>query len=443
MLDKYRLEQPIGQGGMGSVWRAIHVTIERPVAIKFLDGAGASAERRAERFLREAKIAASVRHRHVVDILDYGVLDGTQPFIVMELLEGKTLAAHLSEVPTPTDVETLSYIAMVLSGLAAVHAAGIVHRDMKPENVLLVDDGDAREAKIVDFGISRVIAPETGPTGRITKTGGIVGTPEYMSPEQARGLRDIDSRSDLFSMGVVLYESLAGVRPFESENAGDVLIMIATQVARPLALLRPDLPEELSDLVDRALSRDRVERFQSAKEMRDALVHATTALSARTLRRKSAPEIERQESRRTRSPESLAPSAARSTASGSSDSILPYTARPARAALLVGALVIAVAATAISVWSSETTSATRERSMPEPSSVAAAPEPAVESPPRGTPSEPITIPPTVVERSADAVVQEPSSGVALVPAPPRPPRHRARAPAPSTVPSGIARDLDY
>ncbi len=266
--DKYRLEEPIGQGGMATVWRAVHTTLDRPVAVKFLEAVGTGAEQLAERFLQEAKTAAGLRHRHVVDILDFGVTPDGAPFMVMELLEGQSLADRYTDGPTVTDWELLEVVAMTLSGLAAVHDAGILHRDVKPENVFLVQDADGIFPKLLDFGISRGF----GAGGRITRTGMVVGTPQYMSPEQARGKKDLDARSDLWSVGVVLYEGFTGEVPFDSENPGDVLISVATEDPQPLEELRPDLPESVLDLVRRALQKDPAGRFQNAREMREALM---------------------------------------------------------------------------------------------------------------------------------------------------------------------------
>lgn len=267
---KYRLEEPIGHGGMATVWRARHTTLDRAVAVKFLEAVGSSSETLAARFLQEAKLAATLRHRHVVDIVDFGVHGGRQPYMVMELLEGQSLADRYDDGPTVSDWELLEIVCMTLSGLAAVHDAGIVHRDVKPENIFLVEDADGVFPKLLDFGISRGFEPKRGP--RMTRTGAVVGTPQYMAPEQARGLRDVDGRADLWSVAVVLYEGLAGEVPFDSENPGDVLIMVATEDAVPLAHLRPDLPRELTDLVERGLKRNRVERFGEARDMRDALL---------------------------------------------------------------------------------------------------------------------------------------------------------------------------
>lgn len=266
--EKYRLEAPIGQGGMATVWRAVHTTLDRPVAVKFLEAVGTGSQQLAERFLEEAKLAAGLRHRHVVDILDFGVTPDGKPFMVMEFLEGQSLADRYTDGPPVTDWELLEIVAMTLSGLAAVHDAGILHRDVKPENIFLVQDADGIFPKLLDFGISRGF----GAVGRVTRTGVVVGTPQYMSPEQARGKKDLDARSDLFSVGVVLYEGLAGEVPFDSENPGDVLIAVATEEPRPIEEIRPDLPRSVIDIVHRALRKKPEERFQTAREMRDAVM---------------------------------------------------------------------------------------------------------------------------------------------------------------------------
>ncbi|GAB5546545.1 MAG: serine/threonine-protein kinase [Sandaracinaceae bacterium] len=277
---KYRLEGPIGQGGMATIWRAVHTTLDRPVAVKFLEAVGTSAQELAARFLNEAKLAAGLRHRHVVDILDFGVLDGGQPYMVMELLEGMSLAERYEEGPSVSDWELLEVVAMTLSGLAAVHEAGILHRDVKPENIFLVHDADGIYPKLLDFGVSKGF--DMG--GKLTRTGSVVGTPQYMSPEQARGKRDVDPRSDLWSVGIVLYEGFAGELPFDSENPGDVLISVATEEPQSLSVHRPDLPESVIALVHRALAKKPDDRFSDARAMRDevlAILERGEAVSGR------------------------------------------------------------------------------------------------------------------------------------------------------------------
>jgi hypothetical protein len=289
---KYRLEQPIGRGGMASVWRATHTTLENSVAVKFLEMFGSARDNMAARFLREAKLAAGLRHRNVVQLLDYGVADDGQPFMVMELLEGSSLADRLDNGPPMSEVELFETVAMVLSGLASVHEAGIVHRDMKPDNIFLVRDSDGDYPKLLDFGISRGVALEGADT-RVTNTGAVVGTPLYMSPEQARGVKDLDHRTDLFSVGMMLYEALTGVIPFEAENMGDVLIRVATEDMPSIAIARPDLPPEAVTAIDRALMRDRSKRFGDAREMRKAVLAASDAMAGAPPTRRRDPSTQR------------------------------------------------------------------------------------------------------------------------------------------------------
>jgi serine/threonine-protein kinase len=275
--ERYRLDALIGEGGMASVWRAWDLTLQRPVAVKLLFAREAHTEEvLVDRFLREARIAAAVQHRNVIHIVDFGTtLDG-QPFMVMELLEGETLAARLRRqkpLPVP-DVVQIGHL--TLRGLGAVHAAGIIHRDLKPENVYLKNEGGVVYPKILDFGISRTIDPSHGPrSARTTREGVIVGTPEYMSPEQARGVKQIDYRTDIYSMGVVLYESLTGRLPYISENVGDLIIKIVTGSAPPVHELEPTVPRAISDVIARAMARLPGDRFLDAGEMQEALLAAS------------------------------------------------------------------------------------------------------------------------------------------------------------------------
>ena len=264
---------------MATVWRAWDLTLQRPVAVKLLFARESHTEEvLVDRFLREARIAASVQHRNVIHIVDFGTTLEGQPFMVMELLEGETLAARLRrQKPLPVaDVVQIGHL--TLRGLGAVHAAGIIHRDLKPENVYLKNEGGVVYPKILDFGISRSIDPPHGPRSALTtREGVIVGTPEYMSPEQARGVKQIDYRTDLYSMGVVLYESLTGKLPFVSENVGDLIIKIVTGSATPVHELVPSVPRAISDVVSRAMARLPGDRFLDATEMQEALLTASKA----------------------------------------------------------------------------------------------------------------------------------------------------------------------
>lgn len=276
IAGRYELQAMIGEGGMARVWRAHDRTLARPVAVKFLF-LREDRDRRTmiDRFLREARIAAAVRHPSVVDILDFGTTEDGRPFMVMELLEGESLEERLAREPALTLEELIAITASVLDGLAAVHRAGIIHRDLKPDNVFLLQhDGEVRP-KLLDFGVSRDTDPRSGRRSALTTADGyLVGTPEYMSPEQARGLADVDWRTDLYSVGVMLYEALTGRLPYESEAVGDLIILIAAGGAKEVRELRPEVGEAISGVVARAMSSRREDRHQSAREMRDALLAA-------------------------------------------------------------------------------------------------------------------------------------------------------------------------
>jgi Protein kinase domain len=265
---KYRLIHPLGIGGMGAVWRAEHKDLRQHVAVKLLDARGPHADRAVRRFQREAQIAASIRHRNVVYISDFGT-SGREPFLVMELLSGVPLSERMVVGEPLTVGAFLQLVQEALLGLAAVHAAGVVHRDMKPENIFLVREADGSLfPKLLDFGVSRSTERNQGHT--ITREGVVMGTPEYVSPEQARG-RAADVRSDLYSLGVVVYEALAGRLPFQADNAADLIVAVLNAHPLPLVSFRADLGEPISQLVSKAIAREPELRFQSADEMRGAL----------------------------------------------------------------------------------------------------------------------------------------------------------------------------
>ena len=265
---KYRLIHPLGIGGMGTVWRAEHLALKQQVAIKLLHVRGPQADRTIKRFQREAQIAASIRHRNIVYISDFGT-DRDEPYIVMELLQGVPLSERMV-VGEPLGVGTFLYlIDETLQGLSAVHAGGVVHRDMKPENIFLVHEASGGIfPKLLDFGVSRSTERNAGHT--ITREGIVMGTPEYVSPEQARG-RMADVRSDIYSLGVVMYEALCGRLPFSADNPADLIVAVLNNTPLPLHTFRPELGRALSDLVAKAMDRSPDARFQTADEMRAAI----------------------------------------------------------------------------------------------------------------------------------------------------------------------------
>ncbi|HKP55952.1 MAG TPA: protein kinase [Polyangiales bacterium] len=286
--SRYRLDRKIGQGGTGSIWLAQDARLERQVAIKFLFArTSAQQERLARRVALEAKIAASIQHHSVVQIFDFGVHESNVPYIVMEALTGFTLGDAFDDNREFTLEALLRIMSEVLAGLAVVHQAGIVHRDIKPENIFLVKErGDRLAPKLLDFGISRSLDPETRRSAVTTHDGMIVGTPQYMSPEQARGLADIDKTTDIYSIGVILFEAITGFVPFDSPNLGDLLMQVIRGPAPSMLEIAPQLGEELCAVVDKALQNERTQRYADAAEMHEALLAAVAQIP---------PEIERAE----------------------------------------------------------------------------------------------------------------------------------------------------
>ncbi len=278
VADKYRIERLIGRGGMGAVYEATNVSIGKRVALKFLDRDAAKDADAVARFQREAEAAGVVESAHIVHIFDSGTSDDGRPFLVMELLSGEDLRAHLKREGRMPVADAIHVTGQVLRALARAHVAGIVHRDLKPDNVFLCRrDDDAMFVKIVDFGISKITRREiTADT--LTHKGMVLGTAFYMSPEQAQAHRDVDGRSDLFSVGAILFEMLAGRPPHMGTVYEAVLIDICTQDAPDIRSLVPEVPEALAQVIARALRRERLARFQDANDFYDALAVASPGL---------------------------------------------------------------------------------------------------------------------------------------------------------------------
>ncbi len=269
LAGRYRLVEQLGSGGFGTIWRAEHLVLEAPVAVKLIAAEVAEDASAVERFLREAKAAAALRSPHVVQILDYGVDAGT-PFMVMELLEGENLAQRLRRCGPLSPEDTVKFITHVCRAMARAHAAGVVHRDLKPENVFIVDNEGDELAKVLDFGVAKLDNGLSSGSSR-TRTGSLLGTPYYMSPEQVQGTKEVDYRSDLWSIGVIAYECLSGEKPFVSDGLGELVLQICV---RPLPIPSQScaaMSEEFDAWFARALQRDPDQRFQSASELGNAL----------------------------------------------------------------------------------------------------------------------------------------------------------------------------
>ena len=259
IAGKYQVIAPIGVGGMGAVYAARHVQLDTPLALKFLTSEAAGS---VERFLREAKACAALKSEHVCRVTDYGI-DGETPYIAMELLEGEDLAAVLrgGKVATATAID---YVIQACIGIAEAHALGIVHRDLKPGNLFLTRRPDGSPLiKVLDFGVAKVVV--AGDVS-LTQTASVIGSPAYMSPEQVRSSRSVDARSDVWSLGVILYELIADRYPFKGESLTDLAVAIATDPHRPLG----EAPE-LEAVIGRALQKDPAHRFVDVASFAGAL----------------------------------------------------------------------------------------------------------------------------------------------------------------------------
>ena len=271
IAGRYVLRSLLGHGGMGAVYEAEQVNIGKKVAIKFVDPEFVTDEQILTRFAREARAMSTIESPHIVSIFDAGTEEG-RPYLVMELLRGEDLGQRLRRTSRVPLAESLHIIAMVLKGLSKAHAAGIVHRDLKPDNIFLVKHDAEIFAKIVDFGVSKIERPRnrTSPLA-LTGRGTVLGTPFYMSPEQAQAIPDLDGRADLFSVGTILFECLAGRPPFTGETYEQIILAICMRDAPELASLDATIPTNVSRFVAKALARDRAQRFASADEMLAAL----------------------------------------------------------------------------------------------------------------------------------------------------------------------------
>jgi serine/threonine-protein kinase len=278
---KYQLARLLGDGGMGSVYEARHTVLGTRVAIKVLHPELARRTGLTERFLQEARVAAQIRSPHVVQVTDVDRTPEGHAYIVMELLEGEPLSGVLDrqrKLPVPTACE---YTLQILVALEAAHALGVIHRDLKPENVFVTFSGGKPVLKLIDFGIAK--ARRTDPQQKnLTVAGVLMGTAEYMAPEQARSANTVDARADLYAVGVMLYEMIAGSRPVNGDDARVIALKVERGEVVPLVQAAPDVPREIAGLVHRAMAPNPDLRFATATDMRLALEKAMTAKRAVT-----------------------------------------------------------------------------------------------------------------------------------------------------------------
>jgi serine/threonine protein kinase len=284
VAGKYHIDRLIGRGGMGAVFQATNAAIGKRVALKFLGAETSQDGDAATRFQREAEAASLAESPHIVQIFDSGRSERGLPFLVMELLTGEDLRERLRREGRLSPEAAARIALQVLKALRQAHAAGIVHRDLKPDNVFLCRrDDEPAFVKIVDFGISKL--QQSPGVDTLTHKGAVLGTAFYMSPEQAQSFPDIDGRTDLFSVGAILYEMLTGAPPHSAPTYEAVLIAICTRDAEDVRVKAPEVPEKLARVIARALRRERAERYQSASEMLedlDAAMRESRELAVKT-----------------------------------------------------------------------------------------------------------------------------------------------------------------
>jgi serine/threonine protein kinase len=271
LAGKYRVERILGQGGMGVVVAAHHLQLDEKVALKFLLPDTGRNPDAVARFLREARAAAKIKNEHVVRVTDVGQLENGSPYIVMEYLEGSDLADWLVSHPGMPIEQVVDFVLQACEALADAHALGIIHRDLKPANLFCTQRTDGRLAiKLLDFGISKITTP--GATGYdMTGSRAALGSPRYMSPEQMQGSKSVDARTDIWALGVIVFELLAGQPPFDHEMMTALALRVVNDPAPPLRAFRPDVPRELEQVVAKCLEKNRMRRFGTVGELAVAL----------------------------------------------------------------------------------------------------------------------------------------------------------------------------
>jgi serine/threonine-protein kinase len=369
-----RLLRPLGEGGMGAVWVAEHLTLGTEVAVKFLHGEYAEDSNARARFSQEAAASSRVKSAHVVKVHDHGITDTNVPFIVMELLEGTDLSKRIQAEKTIPYGELLAIVSQLCKALARAHESGVIHRDIKPENVFLSSEGGEVFVKLLDFGIAKteVAMRRTADTRRSTLAGQSLGTPYYMSPEQFRSAKQIDLRSDLWSVGVLVYEALTGVLPFVADTVSALAIVVNEGAAVPPSKINPALPAAIDAWFAKACAHDAKDRFESAGALAAAL---RSALGASTL----SPELDANRSGPRvviSHPEVVVDDLASMRATAFATSGVPVLEGPRRkrpvATLLAVAAVVLAAGTGLIVL--------RPKSQPPSPAAASAPAPSPASP---------------------------------------------------------------
>ena len=288
LAGRYAIQGEIGRGGCAIIYEAHDLRLGRVVALKMVKHGARDSQANA-RLAREARAGAAIHHPNVCGLSDAGYFEDGRPYLVMERLRGETLTALQNRVGQLRPADAIDIALQLLSALDAAHAIGVVHRDVKPDNVFLVPrSGCGPLVKLLDFGMCRRAAPpmeqQLKDDMTLTRAGQVVGTPEYMSPEQVSGKRDFDGRIDLYAVGVMLYEALSGQRAFPGKDAREVVVSVLVRKLPPLRSTRPDLPPIIDAIVARAMERDPSFRYANASQFQHDLLQAKAELDARRLR---------------------------------------------------------------------------------------------------------------------------------------------------------------
>ncbi|HEY2407822.1 MAG TPA: serine/threonine-protein kinase [Polyangiaceae bacterium] len=286
LAGKFRIERVLGQGGMGVVVAATHLQLDERVALKFLLPEAMSNPEAVARFAREARAAVKIKSEHVARVSDVGTLDTGSPYMVMEYLQGHDMAALVQQRGAFAVADAVDFVLQACEALAEAHALGIVHRDLKPANLFVTARADGSPCvKVLDFGISKLTTPGSASDMGMTKTSSVMGSPLYMSPEQMSSTRDVDARTDIWAVGIILYEIIAGRVPFLAETMPQLCAMILQEPPRALRDSRPDAPSALQEIIVRCLEKDRTRRFANVAELAHALAPFGSANAARSAER--------------------------------------------------------------------------------------------------------------------------------------------------------------
>jgi serine/threonine protein kinase len=272
LAGKYRVEKVLGSGGMGVVVAAWHLELEQRVAVKFLHPMALEHADTAERFRREARSAAKIRSEHVARVIDVGIMEGGVPYMVMEYLEGHDVSDEMQKHGMLPIADAIDFVLQAIEALAEAHAAGIVHRDLKPANLFIAHRADGtRIVKVLDFGISKSLLGGSVAELSLTRTSTLIGSPLYMSPEQMRSAKDVDTRTDIWSLGVIMYEMITGQPPYSGDSIPALCASLLGDTPVSMQAIRAEVPPELEDAVMRCLAKDRSERFSTVSELARAL----------------------------------------------------------------------------------------------------------------------------------------------------------------------------